>query len=300
MHSLVRQILNWIRWRLPLGLASCSGAESCDVLARVLNPRMCWLIEFVNLLEDKVVGRLGNSCLKGFFFTELVVWFIVLGSTFLDILVKAWLGEIFLFQRRNVAVLVSLDTFADVHVDRLGGLLGGVEALIAWNSSPGNNHLHSLSSLIWSARSHQDRRATRYVCWAQTIGQGFWLVGFLDFEWFVWVVFHFRPFADNGALAEFSCKLWLNSVALRCFCAARKSFYRSWSYHELLAVSLTTLILIIRRCSYKTMAEHLAFFLQKVWWFSFDLQIFYVHFVLGLSALASSAFIAGLSVKLIG
>ncbi len=154
----------------------------------------------------------------------------------------------------NVVVLVSLYTFADVHVDRLGSLLGCVKALIAWNPSSANDHLHPLSSLIWRVGSHQNGGATGCVCWAETIGQRFWLVSSLDLEGFVWVVFHFRPLADNVTLAKFNCKLWLNRVALGCFCAARKCLYWSLSDHELLAVIVTTLVLMVRCCSYKTMA----------------------------------------------
>lgn len=63
-------------------MASHSGTDGPDVLGLVLNPRMSWLIEFVDLLIDKVVGRLRKTSFIRFFGTELVVEIIKLRSMF--------------------------------------------------------------------------------------------------------------------------------------------------------------------------------------------------------------------------
>lgn len=67
---------------MALGLASDSGTGRSQILAWILNPRRRRLAEFVNLLKDKVVGRLRETCLVRFFGNKLGVGVIILGSAF--------------------------------------------------------------------------------------------------------------------------------------------------------------------------------------------------------------------------
>lgn len=100
-------------------------------MAGILDPRRPRLVELVYLLKDKVVGSLRETCFIRVFGTKLGIVVIILGSAFRVIGVLGGVDGIFLLQRRDVVILITLDTPADVHVDCLGGLLSCVEAVIA-------------------------------------------------------------------------------------------------------------------------------------------------------------------------